>query len=292
VIYQFVNYLSPSKASYQVPSVRSEADMFNDQHWVSVTSVNSPRIGEIRGQMNVIDYIPPGSVAFAATLTSAPYAGSTPPVYSGAHGCMIVSLDCESRLMEYLIVHTVYLPLSANIHAGLSGQRGSFLFSLPRSKSPIYGSMILEEDVYSLLINEGLYVAITSQTYPTGEIRGQIDLSRGYYAYLTGTNVPLTPATTAAVGCATFDLFTNLGKTFLSYDITHMVSDATDGFLAYGQEGQNAVNTLFTWDTTKAVSSPIAADDQDFDSHNVDDFNLGRYVSNRSTWFANANHPI
>jgi hypothetical protein len=279
VIASFNNFLSPvAGEKYVVPSARIESDMFHDNHYITVTSINSQRVGEIRGQINMIDYIPPGSVSFAAALGPGYFPiVSTTSTTTSARGCVIIALDCKTRLMEYLVVHSVYQPFQANVHVGGPDERGTFLFSLSRAESPIYGAMILEQDVYEQLISEQLFITISSKLYPGGEIRGQIDLSRGYYAYLTGTNIPHNPSTTSAVGCATFDLYDNLGQTYLSYAINHNVPDPVEAFIAYGNEGQQAQTVIKRW-STESLSSPISADDQDFDYRRVDDFSLGRYA--------------
>merc|ERR1712100_919066 len=66
-----------------------------------------------------------------------------------------------------------------------------------------------------------LFVLITSEQFPSGEIRGQITVDFDLWAYLSGTSV-VSPVTTPAVGIATMTLQGDQNRR-VDYSIFHSI---------------------------------------------------------------------
>jgi len=180
--------------------------------------------GEIRGQLQTIDQMPP--VAFTTRLDGL----SVQPnrVSTIARGCGLFSLDCLSLRLEYLVFHTVTTPTGAWMNLGDRYSDGIKLWPLARTRGPIYGSRLLTAEEVIAFYQQRLYITIESLVYPEGEIRGQISDTYSYYAYLTGTQL-LPPVTTSSIGCATFrlDEETNKGRK-LNYDVHFELAEAEE----------------------------------------------------------------
>ena len=206
---------SPGEITQTVSySLDMESRLFNDEQYFQIDSITYTN-GELRGQMNTIDQMPP--VSFTARLDGA---NVIPKVTTLARGCGLFSLNCHTLELEYLVHHTTSDSTIAWINLGDKYSNGVKMFPLPRSEGPIYGSRILTADEVLSLYQDRLYVTIESLVYPNGEIRGQISDTYNYYAYLTGTQL-LPPITSSGIGCGTFKLdeLTNDGRVF-NYDIT------------------------------------------------------------------------
>ena len=199
-------------------SLNDETRLFEGQEYLHVTTPANPG-GEVRGQMVAIDKYP--TVAFTARLESRQV---VPSVSSRARGCSIVTYDCVTGKLEYLVYHNVPNALSATIFSGTVGSNGAPVVELSRIESPITGFTVLSyEDEYALYSQE-LYIVIGSAAFPDGEVRGQLTTEYDFFAYLSGTWVT-PPVSTAAVGCAVFKLDTSstMSGHKLSYGIHHGV---------------------------------------------------------------------
>ena len=169
-------------------------------------------------------------------------------------GCGIFSFDCESKLFEFIVMHTIRNSVSVNIGFGKIGEDGPTLYSVnSRNISAVFGSRYLSYEEEYYLYTDQLFVTVSSGDFPEAEIRGQISTNFDFYAYLSGTFVS-SPITTAAVGCATF-LYTNRTRVF-DYAIYHSVESPIEVTMSVGAEGQEGVvDRIFP-----AVSSPIRGD--------------------------------
>ena len=95
--------------------------------YLTVSSKANPN-GDIRGQLEGVDYIETGS--FTAYLT-----GDNniiiPPVESGYRGCAVVSFNCETNVLEYLVMHNIPVSTGAALFLGEKGTAGSLFHNLP-----------------------------------------------------------------------------------------------------------------------------------------------------------------
>lgn len=242
--YSFIMEESPAYDSMTL-SIDEQENFIDDLIYLNLLSRKNPN-GEIRGQLISIDY--PESVGFTSRL--APLNN----VDSDNSGCGIFSYDCDSKLFEFIVMHTIRDSVSVNIGFGAEGENGAILYSVnSRNISAVYGSRYLTyEEVYYLYTYQ-LFVTVSSTDFEEFEIRGQINTEFDFYAYLSGTFVS-SPVTTAAVGCSTF-LYTNATRVF-DYAIYHSVSSPIEVTLSVGAEGQEGVvDRIFP-----SVSSPIRGD--------------------------------
>ena len=180
--------------------------------------------------------------------------GDSTGVESDNTGCSIFAFDCSTRLLEFIVIHTIRDSQSVSISFGESGVIGPALYSVDSSnQSSVFGSVRLTPEEQYYLYTYQLYVWVNSDDFPSGEIRGQIDTTNDFYSYLSGTFVT-TPVTTSALGCATFT-FTQENRTF-NYAVYHTVKNALSVNLGVGSEGEGGfIDRIFP-----AVESPIRGD--------------------------------
>ena len=158
-----------------------------------------------------------------------------------ARGCILISYDCNTRDMEYLIYHSVQQPTALEVRIGPPGFTGTLLFTeTPNSlnlAAPIYGRRTLTAEEEWILYAEQMYFLLTSINFPDGEIRGQLTTQYDFFAHLTGIQV-VPPVSTPNVGCATFDL---IDYNFnLDYEILHSIEDAVSVNMYEAAFGVNA----------------------------------------------------
>jgi len=273
LIYTYKAQGSPLFSNVQL-TVGEQTQFLEDLLYLNIKSSNNPS-GEIRGQIVTIDYIE--DAAFTAKLTGDQ---EVPPLNTKVSGCAIVTYDCETRVMEYLVMHDLRGASGALVQAAPQGKSGSARFSLSRVQSPIYGEVQLTLEEEFLLYTGQLYFNLLHPNAPTGAIRGQINVDRDFWSYLSGTNV-VPPVTTSAVGCGTFEI-TGDSKRVLNYDIHHSVADPTIADIRISHEGANGKPTQ----TFASVVSPISGEDIIFDDDELQDYIDGDlYVLIRSTQY-------
>ena len=93
--------------------------------YLSVASKANPS-GDIRGQVEGIDYVETG--AFTAHLTGQ---NVVSPVETEYRGCVIVSFNCQSNLLEYLVMHNIPVASGAALFIGEKESIGSLFKNLP-----------------------------------------------------------------------------------------------------------------------------------------------------------------
>jgi len=194
--FSLAEYDSPIFETVQI-TYEEQDSFFAELAYAQVDSVNY-NFGEIRGQVQVVDYLPTPKFNSRLSGTQA-----IPVVNTQALGCGLISFDCGTRILELLLVHSVGQPTAASIYVGLPGQAGTLLSQLPTAVSPIYASVLLTDTQALSLFNETMFFLVQSQSFITGEIRGQISTQFPYYSYLSGININ-PPVTTASVGCGTY----------------------------------------------------------------------------------------
>lgn len=180
-----------------------------------------------------------GLSTFAQSKFEAKLTGEqeVPSVTTEASGTAVFNLTAEG--LEYLITINNMSMTAAHIHLGKIGVEGNAVKTLTASfegntASGIWTSNDAEafnETMLKALLTGKLYVNVHSDTYPDGEIRGQIEnsSSTSFTALLKGSSE------TDAKGTGTF----NLTSEGLKYNITISGSNATDVELYTGSRGVN-----------------------------------------------------
>lgn len=201
-------------------------------------------------------------------------AQNVPETSSNNRGAGLFAYHCDTKILEFVILHNVPDARSAFIGTAAAGQPGINLFSLGSGASPIYGSVQMNNEEEVLLYSRNLYTTIVSVEFPQGEIRGQISVEYDWWAYLSGTNV-VSPVTTAAVGVATLQLSGQQNRR-LDYSIFHSVEFPLRATINIAREGQNGPLDL----VFPTVFSPIRGDDIVFDDDELEAFvTEGAYIS-------------
>jgi len=206
------------------------ARLFQEGNYIQVNTVNNPN-GATRGQLIPIDAYP--DVDLTARLEGIQV---VPPITNQPYrGCVIFDFDCNTFVLNYLVVHNLPNPTSGYGYGGAAGTIGLPLFNLSRLQSPIYGSTRLNRQQQYLFFSQNFYVQINSAS---SSIRGQANTDYPYWAYLTGTyNMP--PRSTASVGCAVFKFPADAADpSDLAYSIHHTVPDPIYVNLMKGSVGQ------------------------------------------------------
>lgn len=254
-VYEFRSALPPiiEELTY---TIQEEIELLAGYQYVQVYNAAN-RQGAVRGQLKMVDPIP--EVALTGRLDSQ-QAGNGEASF--ARGCALISYDCSTRTLEYLVVHDVASPISAQIRAAPPGSRGAILFSLSTAESPIYGSKVLSAAEEYLLYAQQMYVQVDSLNFPqNGEIRGQLTTQFDFFAYLTG-NQMVPPVTTASLGCASFDL-TDYNYN-LDFEVVHSVDDPTNVYFVQGKLGETGTladtRQLQIYASNRSPDSPVIGD--------------------------------
>ena len=152
--------------------------------------------------------------------------------------------------------------------------RTDALVTISSHSSPIYGSVLLSDEEELLLYSRELFVLITSEQFPSGEIRGQITVDFDFWAYLSGTSV-VSPVTTPAVGIATMTLQGDQNRR-VDYSIFHSVEFPLRVNINVARAGSNGpLDIVFP-----SVFSPIRGDDIVLDDDELEAFATeGSYIS-------------
>jgi len=237
-------------------TINDEAELLAGYQYSQIRSEQNPQ-GAVRGQLSFVDPIP--------TLTvTGRMDGNQAGQDTFSRGCVLVSFDCYTRKMEYLIYHSVPQATRLEARAAPHGFSGPLLFALGPEhnlKTPIYGSRILGPEEEYVLYAEQMYFQINSVNFPDGEIRGQLTAQYDFFAHMTGIQV-VPPITTANLGCATFDL-TDLNYN-VDFEVMHSIEDATAVDLVRGGIGEpgDPLNTrhLAAASIRRSPESPLIGD--------------------------------
>ncbi|MCX8066045.1 MAG: DUF4397 domain-containing protein [Candidatus Hydrogenedentes bacterium] len=97
-----------------------------------------------------------------------------PPISSGLVSVDVYQeIDTSDYLVKLTISHNVVNPVSAGIYSGNLGENGPLLIDLGAPTSPI--ERILTPEEVEAFLNRPVYILITSENYPNGELRAQLD---------------------------------------------------------------------------------------------------------------------
>ncbi|GAB3278601.1 hypothetical protein GCM10027347_53090 [Larkinella harenae] len=113
------------------------------------------------------------TVEFEAALAGNWALPGTP---SSATGTMTGTYNKPTKELSYTVNYTGITPTAARIHLapGGPGTNGPGIITLTSTTSPASGKSTLTQDQENALMEGRLYVLLTSQQYPAGEIRGNI----------------------------------------------------------------------------------------------------------------------
>eukprot|EP01095_Lingulamoeba_sp_RSL-Kostka_P011705 TRINITY_DN452_c1_g1_i1.p1 TRINITY_DN452_c1_g1~~TRINITY_DN452_c1_g1_i1.p1 ORF type:complete len:556 (-),score=197.91 TRINITY_DN452_c1_g1_i1:96-1739(-) len=202
-------------------TVNEEEQLLEGLQYIQIIS-ESNRAGEIRGQIYQVDPVP--DISFTGRMD-----GEQTNVKTNSRGCILVSYDCDTNIMEYLIFHNLEQTLNGFARIAPPGSTGEIAFQLAGTNSPIYGKEELSNTIEFLLLSQHMYFEIGTPAFPSGEIRGQISAQWDYFAHITGPQL-VPPVTTKSLGCATF----TLNGRILDYEIMHNIPLATETSLNKG----------------------------------------------------------
>lgn len=179
------------------------------------------------------------------------------PAYGeNPRGCAILTINCNSLEIEYLVVHNVEDAITATANAGPRGTAGTFLFDLARAQSPIYGTRTITATQRTQLFSRSMYFEVYKVGLADPVLRGQVENDNDYFAYLSGTQM-IPPVTTSAVGCASFDLRPDK---VVDYDISHSVDFPSSIKLYTGAVGEPVHPGDFDYVLPKAQSPAHGSD--------------------------------
>lgn len=142
-----------------------QADLLAGLYYVNIHSELFPP-GELRGQ------IEPASACFAAMLAGS---NEVPANTSTASGMGMFALSSDGTRLNYLISFDGLSSAETvrHIHRGAIGMNGPVAFDLPAG-SPKRGELVLTPMDLTDLQAGRFYVNIHSETFPGGELRGQL----------------------------------------------------------------------------------------------------------------------
>ncbi len=83
-------------------------------------------------------------------------------------------LDTSGAKLTVGCNHTVQTPVAAAVYLGDPGKKGARICELGDGVSPFVSPCPIDAQKREALLKGSLYVTISSDIYPQGEIRGQI----------------------------------------------------------------------------------------------------------------------
>ncbi|MCF6285631.1 MAG: CHRD domain-containing protein, partial [Candidatus Hydrogenedentes bacterium] len=188
------------------------------------------------------------------------------------------------------IEHDVVDATEAHIHVGAPGENGDILIGLGGASSPI--EVELGDALVRLLLDNagGLYVNIHSETYPDGEIRGQIECDLFDEAIIEACDVLLdgaqesTPNDATATGSALIEVLLSdldgaLGGRLL---VEHDVADPTAAHIHVGMPGEDGPVLIDLGDPTSPIELELTAEQVEMLFENEE---AGLYINIHSTEF-------
>jgi hypothetical protein len=156
--------------------------LMGGNYYVNVHTTAYPA-GEVRGQ--IAPYSPG---AFHTSLTGQE---ETPPVTTSATGSAVFNINMAANTLDYQVyVRDIISITAAHLHPGWPGESGPAEITLyspsdPHSfdsDNPLMGTLPFEDPQQVLnLISGYYYLNIHTQTYPAGEIRGQVNTAWTVY---------------------------------------------------------------------------------------------------------------
>lgn len=143
-------------------------------------------------------------------------------------GLALFSYQPETQELSYILQHSVSSISSASIHGPATKEsNGPVLFSFDSIDGyTLRGSFTLNAVQETYLLKGLFYILITSESFPTGAIRGQILAQDSLFAFLEGAQeVP--PLFSRSHGIALF----NEHEGFLRFQLAHTIANTTDAHL-------------------------------------------------------------
>jgi hypothetical protein len=274
----------------------TEEDLFDllaGRYYVNVHTAQNPG-GEIRGQIR--PYQAPDH--FNAMLTGRE---EVPPVATDAVGVSRFTFDSALDTLHYTIfVRDIANITQAHFHAGWRGENGPVVHWLydPAGvqapggpfdpDNPVGGAIMLDAQSTLDLLSGFYYVNVHSQTYPAGEIRGQVGGVRLFHGSLSGDEeVP--PVVTPASGMGVMALSADTGTLYYRL-LVNEITGITQAHIHLGPRGVNGdiVHWLYDpagvqapggpFDPGNPVSGSLA-----FTTENIMDLLVGDYYINVHT---------
>jgi len=211
------------------------ADLLNGQIYINIHSSNYPG-GEIRGQV-----MPAKGIPLTITLDANQVATSVDTSKATGTGWAVLNtVGAASTLTYGITIAGLTTKLSAShFHIGVAKQNGSVIDPISFNDSSSYGTWTNISDANLLaLIKNGVYVNVHTPNYPSGEIRGQLNVSGpiSFTASIDGTQE--TPhITTNGNGTGWFIL--NPDSSSLAYRVTYakLSSNFTASHFHLGAKG-------------------------------------------------------
>ncbi|MCA8955671.1 MAG: CHRD domain-containing protein [Planctomycetes bacterium] len=161
-----------------------------------------------------------------------------PPVTTSATGWATIQFDTTTNRVEIVAHSTGVAGTAAHLHIAARGTNGPVI--VPLAGGPTWtGGAVLSATNAAALTSGGTYINIHSAANPSGEIRGQVELSRAarFVAALDGLQeVPANTST--ATGSAELVLYEP--DNVLTYTVaTSGLSNVTAAHIHTGNSGQN-----------------------------------------------------
>lgn len=145
--------------------------LMKEQIYINIHTTGTPS-GEIRGDLNAVE-----GIGFTSSLNGAQ---EVPPANTTATGTGFAILDLNSDSVYYSItVAGLSSTLqAAHFHQAPAGSNGGVVQNISFADSTATGFWSgFSESVLTSLIKNGIYINVHTANFPSGEIRGQLNLS-------------------------------------------------------------------------------------------------------------------
>ncbi len=149
-------------------------NLFNETLYVQVTSDANP-LGEIRGQINL-----ERDLNYVASLTGLEV---VPELIGFSYGLGSFSLNHEAKNLNFnIVLQELSSPLlSVKLYSGAKGENGSEVADLTAfaAGNLVSGQIIPAPEMLDELYNKHIYLLISTDAHPEGELRAQLENFKG-----------------------------------------------------------------------------------------------------------------
>ncbi len=159
---------------------QAQAQMLMNRMWYVNIHTHTFPAGELRGQL-----LPAADEYMSANLFGS---NEAPSVYSDGHGAVALERHGDTLVVSGSFanlqgIFAEHIAGGAHLHMGLAGANGGILLHLKAAlDSDMRGGLFLASenrfklnaDQWAALLNGEAYVNIHTQSYPSGELRGQV----------------------------------------------------------------------------------------------------------------------
>lgn len=211
--------------------------MIRNRFYLSLSTAGYPQ-GELRG--NLFRH---GELMFRVSLDGAQV---SPPVTTTGTGTgwAVISSNFSKVFYDFTFAKLSSPVSSVYFYNGDEGTNGDSLIALSVEGNKATGTWnFFNDNLMIMILKKKIYVSVNTQSFPDGEIRGQLDLVRGigFTSQLSGMGeIPANSSTAKGTGWLIYNSFdTDTDTAFYQFTMAGLSSQFTGAFFHLGSYNTN-----------------------------------------------------